>query len=105
MSVDGIQVLANLKFIEAVVSFLMESIKPLTRGTVTDGGEGGDLEEEEEERGPALHHQLSTVSRSPSTVSVKESRLQISAKVVRPLVALLEDARKMNSAALVCQVN
>ena len=100
MTVDGIQVLANLKFIEAVVSFLMESIKPLTRGTATDGGE-----EEEEERGPALHHQLSTVSRSPSTVSVKESRLQISAKVVRPLVALLEDARQMNSAALVCQVN
>lgn len=88
--------LANLKFIKAVVSFLLESIDPLMKGTGTEDGE-------EEEVKP-LQHQVSPVSMSHSTGG-KESRIQISVEVVRPLIALLEDAKQMDSTALVCQVN
>lgn len=96
-AVDGIQVLANLKFIKAVVSFLLESINPLTKGTET--------RDEEEEEVKTLHRKVSTVSKSHSTTEGKESRTQISVKVIRPLIALLEDARQMDSTALVCQVS
>ena len=99
-TVEGIQVLANVKFIEAVVSFVRESTKPLTEGTVIDGEE----QEEDErggERGHALHHEASKAS---GMEGGKESTISITAEVIRPLIALLEDARQMNSAALVCQV-
>lgn len=98
-TVDGIQVLANLKFVKTLVSYLLESINPLMKGT----GTGDDDDEEREVK--ALQHQVSTVSRSHSTMEGKESRMQISVKVIHPLIALLEDARQMDSAALVCQVS
>ena len=107
VTVDEIQVLVNLKFIKALVTFLRESTAPLSRGTLKDGEGEGEEEEEEEEgkRGMALYHQT-TLSRSQSSVEEgKESTIRISAKVFHPLVALLEDAQQMDSAALVCQVS
>lgn len=68
-------------------------------------GTGTGDEEEEEEEVKALRHQVSPVSRSHSTTGGRESRIQISVEVVRPLIALLEDARQMDSTALVCQVS
>ena len=104
-SVSGAQVLVNLKFIEALVSFLQESTKPLTAGEVVDTGEEEEEEEEEEERREAAsRHQVA--SRTQSVVEKgKESKMSVSVKVVHPLVALLEDARQMDSPALVCQVS
>ena len=100
--------LVNLKFIKVLVSFLRDSTAPLTRGTLKEGEEETEEKEEEEEgrRGTTLYHQVSTVSRSHSRVEErKESRINISAKVFHPLIALLEDAQQMDSAALVCQVS
>ena len=110
VTVDEIQVLVNLKFIKALVTFLRESTAPLSRGTLKDGEEEEEEEEEEEDeegkRGMALYHQVSTLSRSQSSVEEgKESTIRISAKVFHPLVALLEDAQQVDSAALVCQVS
>ena len=105
-TVDGIQVLVNLKFIKVLVAFLRDSTAPLTRGTLKEGEEEMEEEEDERKRGTALYHQVSTMSRSQSRVEEgKESRINVSAKVFRPLVALLEDAQQMDSAALVCQVS
>ena len=102
-TVDGVQVLVNLKFIKVLVSFLQDSTAPLIRGTLKEGEEE---EEEKEDERRTLYHQVSTMSRSQSRVEEgKESRINISAKVFRPLVALLEDAQQMDSAALVCQVS
>ena len=103
LAVEGIQVLANLKFIEAVVSFLRDSTRPLSEGSATDGAEGEE-DEEETRKGPPLHHHVSMATESQVTLDDRESKLSVSVKVLRPLIALLEDARQMNTPALVCQV-
>ena len=101
--------LANLKFIQTFVLFLRESTKPLTEGATTDGEEGGG--EEGEKDASLLQQDVSRASKSQSVVERErsgqeaESRMHISAKIVGPLIALLEDARQMDSAALVCQVS
>ena len=92
----------NLKFIEALVTFLLDSVKPLTEGEVVDAKE--EEEKEEEIKDTVSHHHLSSVSRTQSVVEERESTMIISAKIVHPLVALLEDASQINSHALVCQV-
>lgn len=99
----------NLKFIEALVLFLLESVKPLSPDKMvdTEEGEEGEGEEEEdigEKKDVVLSHQVSSVSRTQSVVE-KESKMTVSVKIVHPLVALLEDARQSNSPALVCQVS
>ena len=91
----------NLKFIEALVTFLLDSVKPLTEGEVMDAKE--EEEKEEEIKDTVSHHHLSSVS-TQSVVEERESTMIISAKIVHPLVALLEDACQINSHALVCQV-
>ena len=101
----------NLKFIEALTVFLLESIKPLQPDKPVNTEEGDkDKEEEEEEdkdkgrEDTAPHHEVaSSLSRTQSME--KESKMSISVKVTHPLVALLEDARQPYSPALVCQVS
>lgn len=66
---------------------------------------GTGTEDGEEEEVKPLQHQASPVSMSHSTTGGRESRIQISVEVVRPLIALLEDAKQMDSTALVCQVS
>ena len=103
--------LVNLKFIEALTVFLLESIKPLQPDKPVNTEEGDkDKEEEEEEdkdkgrEDTAPHHEVaSSLSRTQSME--KESKMSISVKVTHPLVALLEDARQPYSPALVCQVS
>ena len=105
--------LVNLKFIEALTVFLLESIKPLQpdKPVNTEEGEKEEEQEEEEEKDKdkgredtAPHHEVaSSLSRTQSME--KESKMSISVKVTHPLVALLEDARQPYSPALVCQVS
>ena len=103
----------NLKFIEALTVFLLESIKPLQpdKPVNTEEGEKEEEQEEEEEKekdkgreDTAPHHEVAaSLSRTQSME--KESKMSISVKVTHPLVALLEDARQPYSPALVCQVS
>ena len=106
--------LVNLKFIEALTVFLLESIKPLQPDKPVNTEEGEKEEEEEQEEqeedkdkgreDTAPHHEVaSSLSRTQSME--KESKMSISVKVTHPLVALLEDARQPYSPALVCQVS
>ena len=99
--VDEIQVLVNLKFIKAIVSFGLESIKPLREAT--DGIEEGD--DDKKGRDSGLHHQVSRPPSTPDKGGRRESGMSMSVNINHPLVALLEDAHQMNTAALVCQVS
>ena len=99
--VDEIQVLVNLKFIKAIASFGLESIKPLRESTTVDAMK----EEDDEKKDSSLHHQVSRPQSTLDKGGGRESGMSISVKINQPLVALLEDAHQMNSAALVCQVS
>ena len=103
-SVDGIQLLINLKFIKSLVSFLLESVQPLTVHEVVDLGTGEDEGEGEKEATPTTHHPLPVSSEGSVAEDVRETRIIVSAKIVRPLLALLEDTCQTSSHALVCQV-
>ena len=100
--------LVNLKFIEALTVFLLESIKPLKPDKPVDTEEEEEKEKEEGREDTAPRHEVaSSLSRTQSMVEGKgkESKMSISVKVTHPLVALLEDARQPYSPALVCQVS
>ena len=100
-SVNGIQVLVNLRFIEALTLFLLESIKPL-KPEKPEEEEEDEEEDKEEKEGTVPRTGVST-SQSVEEKG-KESKMSISVKVLHPLIALLEDAGQTSSLALVCQV-
>ena len=100
MTIDGIQLLVNLRFIQVLVSFVRECTSPLFE----------DKETTDRERKPRLLKPSSPSSPLTRTQEREEDgkrqSIKISAKVCHPLIALLEDVRGMaEPAALVCQVS
>ena len=92
--------LANLKFIQILTNFILESIEPFTVGPSRGA---------EEEEGISLHRSASrpahpAAEREQKEQGGPEKKVQASVKVLNPLVALLENARVMDSNALVLQV-
>lgn len=92
--------LANLKFIQLLTNFILESIEPLTAGPSSGAKEG---------EGLSLRPSTSTPVHPAAEGEQKEQggpekKVQASVKVLNPLVALLENARVMDSNALVLQV-
>ena len=96
ITIDSIQLLVNLRFIQVLVAFLRESTSPLFENKLGD-----------KERVKLSDPCDSSLTLSGIGESQEEKQsMQISANIIHPLIALLEDVRKMaEPAALVCQVS
>ena len=118
---NNVKVLVDLPFILMLKDFAMESIKPLTSPAENDEmDESGDMEVEDAgllplsptPASPTASETFSPVrskEASPSAKSSEESlsqgRVTVSAKIKKPLIALLEDADDRESRALVLSVS
>ncbi len=117
---NNVEVLVDLPFILMLKDFAMESIKPLTlpdEGDKTDGSEAIEVEDagvlplSPTPTSPTASETLSPVpskEASPtksSEESLGQGRLTITAKVKKPLIALLEDAYNRDSRVLVLSVS
>ena len=98
---DGIQILVDLKFILTLVNFVTTSIKPLMTKTET-------LELDSEKSKTEISKTDSEDKTSQSSPSPRSqdtpSKMKVHARVLRPLIALLENADIPNSRALVLGV-
>ena len=109
--VQGIEVLVDLKFILTLVNFVTSSLKPLTktsRELEPDYEETGTKRKEESDSKTkdTSESQSSSKSSEPPSQSTVEgiSKMNISVRVSRPCIALLENA-ELNSKALVLGVS
>ena len=119
-NVNNIEVLVDLPFILMLKDFAMESIKPLTSPAENDEMDvSEDIEVEDAgvlplSPAPASPTASGTVSPVPSKESsptksneesLSQGRVTITAKIQKPLIALLEDADDRDSRALVLSVS
>ena len=115
---NNVKVLVDLPFILMLKDFAMESIKPLTSPAENDEmDESGDMEVEDAgllplsptPASPTASETFSPVCSKEASPSTEESssqgRVTVSAKIKKPLIALLEDADDRESRALVLSVS
>ena len=113
-NVNDVEVLVDLPFILMLKDFAMESIKPLTTPTETDGEPDAptDIEDAGISPSPPSESPKKTAPASPEDAIESPAReapsnqgdITVSAKIMRPIVALVEDARDKESRALVLNV-
>ena len=115
-SVNNVEVLVNLPFILMLKDFAMASIKPLISPDKITESEGVELEDagvllspapvspaESETFSPAAAKESSTIKSSEETAT--QGNVTITAKIKKPLIALVEDAEDNDSIALVLSVS
>ena len=110
--VQGVEVLVDLKFILTLVNFITSSLKPLTKTSLElepDYGEIGTRQSEKSDSKTkeTSESQSSSKSSEPHSQSTEEgtSKMNVSVRVSRPCIALLENAEQPNSRALVLGVS
>ena len=113
-NVNDVEVLVDLPFILMLKEFAMTSIKPLTTPTETGNEPDAPMDVEDAGVSPSPPPESPKKTEPASSADVIESparegtsdqgKLTISAKIKRPIVALVEDARDKESRALVLNV-
>ena len=113
-TVNDVEVLVDLPFILMLKDFAMESIKPLTTPTETGSEPNApmDVEDAGVSPSPPSESPKKTEHVSPEDAIESPAReappnqgnVTVSAKIMRPIVALVEDARDKESRALVLNV-
>ena len=111
-NVNNVEVLVDLPFILMLKDFAMESIKPLTSPAKNDEIEdAGVLPLSPTPTSPTASGTVSPVPSKESSPtksneeSLSQGRVTITAKIQKPLIALLEDADDRDSRALVLSVS
>ena len=112
VDVQGVEVLVDLKFILTLVNFVTSSLKPLTKVSgelEPDYGEMGTRRSEkpDSKTKDTSESESSSKSSEPHSQSTEEgtSKMNVSVRVSRPCIALLENAEQPDSRALVLGVS
>ena len=110
--VQGVEVLVDLKFILTLVNFVTTSLKPLTKASgelEPDYGETGtrQTEKSDSKTKDTSEAESSSKSSEPHSKSTEEgtSKMNVSVRVSRPCIALLENAEQPKTRALVLGVS